>query len=739
MEEQNRISKTIIFLVLLKILCYCTLASAQNVRGIGKVRLIGGTRDSEGNVQVEVGGVWGYVCDDGFGYTEADAFCRELGYANAERFTRNNQFGVNSPAWRRSEVKYWLDNLNCDADSAIRECFSETLGRHDCGPTQIAGVVCRTSNSRCSEAEFPCTDGRGCVARTLVCDGDRDCADGSDEGAELCDEVGVTRLRPSNTPLRVPGMVAGPVQVKRGGAWRSLCDWRVLAGEAEVLCRNLGFENGWALPFYRAYLGRAGSQDQAEVSGCSGKETWIRECPGHAWSSTFCGAWRDAGLLCSDGGVSIRVEGGRPERGGHLQVKLEGTKWAGLCGTGFDDLDAKVACSMLGYEGEAQATQEPKTSRAAIWDVILDCNGDESHLHQCRLRLTNDTCATVAALTCSHGQGSVEAQLRAILPSDCGLAEDASNRYIGRLAKVRGGTRQARFDAPWLVTLRRRQELDDGGRLVCGGVILSEDFVLTAAHCFGSLGARALVVRAGDFDADFVEGSFEQELMIDKVIIHEDFEKMHFLDNDIALVKIERNNGRGFRFSDRVRPICLPSAVATYNNLGSCTVAGWGTTFSLLGPTRLPNELQLTFAPDSLCESTFGSYNYTSSGACVASDNPFRRRPCRGDSGGPLVCVVKGRSFVYGLVSSGPLCGVSGGPDIFTRVTKYVRWIQEKIAPSGGFPGASGASQSALIALTGPYFLDHSDGPKFHLASLVLVFMAQSTLKQRTRSLLLEK
>ena len=46
--------------------------------------------------QVEVNGVWGYVCDDDFGFDEADVVCRDLGYDVAETFTRNNHFGENS-------------------------------------------------------------------------------------------------------------------------------------------------------------------------------------------------------------------------------------------------------------------------------------------------------------------------------------------------------------------------------------------------------------------------------------------------------------------------------------------------------------------------------------------------------------------------------------------------------------------------------------------------------------------
>lgn len=62
-------------------------------------------------------------------------------------------------------------------------------------------------------------------------------------------------------------------------------------------------------------------------------------------------------------------------------------------------------------------------------------------------------------LKCVRRKGGVDAQLRTALPSECGFIEDASNHYLGRLAKVRGGTRPSRFDNPWLVSIRYKMEV----------------------------------------------------------------------------------------------------------------------------------------------------------------------------------------------------------------------------------------------------------------------------------------
>lgn len=106
-----------------------------------------------------------------------------------------------------------------------------------------------------------------------------------------------------------------------------------------------------------------------------------------------------------------------------------------------------------------------------------------------------------------------------------------------------------------------------------------------------------------------------------------------------------------------------------------------------LQPTQRPNELEVGVYPDAVCEAYFGTYNYSSSSVCVGTENPFLKRPCGGDSGGALVCKRGNRDVLYGMVSAGPLCGVlSFSPDVFTRITKYIRWIQEKVAPFGYRP-----------------------------------------------------
>lgn len=649
---------------------------------MGRVHLSGGRGPHEGNVEVEVGGVWGFICDDGFGFREADLLCRDLGYEHAETFTRNNHFGANTAEWRRSSVRFWLDRLNCSPDDiSFRNCSSRGLGLHDCGPTEVAGVVCRRPESQCEPQLFPCasSSSSSCISRDRVCDQTPDCSDNSDEAAELCQDVGVTRLR-SNTALNIPGATVGTVFVKHQQEWGTVCDDNFFATDAKVLCRNLGYGSGWTVAFAQAYLGQGQGKIWLQEPGCRGNEEWLGQCPGSDWDVTNCEHREDLAVFCYDGGMEVRLKGGRTQSSGQLEVKLGG-KWGTICHTRFDDLDAQVACRMLGYHGQAQAQRVVGRGPGPMWRLLLDCLGTEKDLQGCRIRLNNGTCSStgMAGVTCSHSGGQLDSALRSLLPADCGQPEDASRQFLTKLAKVRSGKVPSRFDAPWLVSLRSARE--EGGRLTCGGSIISEDYVITAAHCLRYVGRLNLVVRVGDYNSNFDEDS-EEDYFIDKVWQHEEFDRLSFNDNDIALLKVQRKNGRGIRFGPRVRPICLPRVGDDYDDLESCTVIGWGPTFYLGKPVARPSEAQVRIVADHLCEEQFtgGARNFTSSFVCAGDPANFVNS-CKGDSGGPLACRVNGRSTLYGMVSSGFSCSLVRSPDSFTRVTKYLRWLYEKLAP----------------------------------------------------------
>ncbi|KAK4325165.1 hypothetical protein Pmani_004318 [Petrolisthes manimaculis] len=335
---------------------------------------------------------------------------------------------------------------------------------------------------------------------------------------------------------------------------------------------------------------------------------------------------------------------------------------------------------MLGYRGLAVTVKGLGLGKGPMWQTALDCMGSEKNLQQCRIKLIFQPCSRFrpAAVTCSNIASDVDAALSSLLPQECGQTEDASTHFLTMLTKVRGGLTPTRFSTPWLVNLRFNNARRD---ISCGGNIISEDLVLTAAHCLG-FGTSSLVVRVGDHNRGYYEDT-EQEFTLENVFIHEDYYASSPVNNDIALLKLNRKGGRGIRFGPKVRPICLPKTTDSYHTLRSCTVVGWGPMYFGGKLAQVPQEASINVLPDVLCESdpSYGtSDRFTSSMVCIGvTGRPVNT--CKGDSGGPLSCSRKedGRRTVYGLSSFGSGCRVSETNDVFTRVSKFLPWILKTI------------------------------------------------------------
>ncbi|KAK8397866.1 hypothetical protein O3P69_004573 [Scylla paramamosain] len=674
--------------VLLMSLLLPFAAAQSGTERVDLVRLSGGQGPHEGNIQVEVDGEWGYVCDDGFGFDEADIVCKELGYDVAEAFTRNNHFGDNSAAWRRSSVKFWLSDVNCSLATSLTTCTSARLGQHQCGPTEIAGVSCRREEAQCEANLFPCSTGSECLPRESVCDNVTDCDDGSDEAETLCLDVGVTRLTSNLANANIPGAALGLVYIKFEGVWGTVCDTDFDNNDAKVICRSLGYEGGWSLAFSRGYFGVGSEETPIWVGspGCLGDEEWIGQCAPERSGEIFCAHIEDASVFCYDGEAEVRLaDGGAQGAAGVVEMRLGG-EWGAVCDSRFDDFDAWVVCKMLGYNGDdSRAYKQAGGAARTVWQMHLDCLGHETHVQQCRLRFNNETCSSTAGVVCSSTSGTLNSGLQSLLPKQCGEAEDASQFFLTRLAKVRFGETPTRFDHPWLVSLRR-QRLGSAqeGVLQCGGTIISEYYIVTAAHCLSHLGSLNLVVRVGDHTANLREQS-EEEYFIDKIWKHEEFSLYSFNDNDVALLKVQPKDGRGIRFSSKVMPLCLPHVGESYEGLQDCSIVGWGPTSLLEADSNQPNVGKIIIRPDHDCEEAFvkGTNNFTSSFVCAGS--PLGTvNSCVGDSGGPFSCRRPGetKKSLYGIVSFGNSCKPFLAPDSLTRVTKYLRWIYDKMSKS---------------------------------------------------------
>ena len=104
------------------------------------VRLVNGSTQYEGRVEVYHNGEWGTVCDDGWNFNDAQVICRQLGFGPATTVRRNAFYGQGSG-------NVWLRNLNCNGtELTVDDCSHNGWRVQDCSHRRDAGVQCAISN-----------------------------------------------------------------------------------------------------------------------------------------------------------------------------------------------------------------------------------------------------------------------------------------------------------------------------------------------------------------------------------------------------------------------------------------------------------------------------------------------------------------------------------------------------------------------------------------------------------------
>uniref|UniRef100_K7FLH8 Mast cell protease 3-like n=1 Tax=Pelodiscus sinensis TaxID=13735 RepID=K7FLH8_PELSI len=223
------------------------------------------------------------------------------------------------------------------------------------------------------------------------------------------------------------------------------------------------------------------------------------------------------------------------------------------------------------------------------------------------------------------------------------------------------GGREARpHSRPYMALVNLVKERKAHG--ICGGFLIQEDVVLTAAHCNCDVGNLTVLLGAHNVSRK-EQGT--QEIGVRRRIPHPKFIDAT-LENDLMLLQLQRQAE-------------LTTAVGTIALSGNkvkrgavCSVAGWGqTNFKINGSTSPTlQEVDLTVMNRNMCLSCNYLPFVPSRMLCVG-DPEGRKTPFLGDSGGPLVCDGKAQ----GIVSYGSANGST--PSVFTKLSKYLCWIQK--------------------------------------------------------------
>jgi len=329
-----------------------------------QVRLVNGSSDREGRVEVFYKGEWGTVCDDDFDIQDAHVICRMMGFPGAVSALVEGRFGAGN-----NSQEIVLDDLWCRGhETSLVSCISRRWGSSDCGHEEDAGVVCSPT--------------------VRLSDGD-------------------------------PHF--GRVEIYHSGTWGTVCDDHWDIKDATVVCRMLGFRYAWTALSFAVYSYMVSPDNPDLYIGrgpiwlddvaCAGNESSLTTCNHRGWLVHNCDHLEDAGVACGDSprpdgtpetsvvndtnkpagppSVQVRLVNGSNDREGRVEVLYKG-EWGTVCNDDFDIRDANVICRMMGFPGALSAEINgrfgPGNSSQRVLLDDLWCSGHENSVASCSFR-----------------------------------------------------------------------------------------------------------------------------------------------------------------------------------------------------------------------------------------------------------------------------------------------------------------------------------------------------------------
>uniref|UniRef100_A0A8C6S2F8 Serine protease 45 n=2 Tax=Nannospalax galili TaxID=1026970 RepID=A0A8C6S2F8_NANGA len=229
---------------------------------------------------------------------------------------------------------------------------------------------------------------------------------------------------------------------------------------------------------------------------------------------------------------------------------------------------------------------------------------------------------------------------------------------------------------PWEVSLRTENEH------VCGGSLIDFSWVVSAAHCIQ--GSKEYSVMLGTTKLQPKSSTGALMIPVTDIIVHPNYWGGTFIRNDVALLRLQTP----VTFSKYVKPICLPEPGFNLKIGTQCWVTGWSQAKqrSLANWTLTPElqEAEVFIMDNKRCDQIYHKKSLYPRIVPLVRENMicatnYGENLCYGDSGGPLSCEVEGRWILAGVLSWEKACIKPWNPGVYTRLTKYSRWIKKQV------------------------------------------------------------
>uniref|UniRef100_A0A8D0HAB8 Transmembrane serine protease 2 n=1 Tax=Sphenodon punctatus TaxID=8508 RepID=A0A8D0HAB8_SPHPU len=253
---------------------------------------------------------------------------------------------------------------------------------------------------------------------------------------------------------------------------------------------------------------------------------------------------------------------------------------------------------------------------------------------------------------------------------NCGQStkrENPRNRIVG-------GRRASKGEWPWQVSLHIQRTH------VCGGTIITPEWIVTAAHCVEGKHSDPFYWRVYAGILTWSEIGFQAGYAVHKIISHPNYDT-ESKNNDVALMKLQRP------LSHDVGPVCFSNPGMMYQPDQQCWISGWGASRQGGETSKELNAAMVPLIEPAKCNSRVVYNGLVSPNMICAGYLEGRVDSCQGDSGGPLVTAKNSVWWLVGDTSWGTGCASRNRPGVYGNMTRFTDWIYRNMQVGNSYYG----------------------------------------------------